>query len=191
MQRSSPTPGLEPDDDGGISVAGHTLEIEMLVAYVEEETKRWRQWFAQAPLETLAIPLGRGADGAVRTLIKHIFAVELRYAQRLVGEPVSGYEELPCDTVEQLWGIHERAGVLRDRFLQRAGDDEMEQVLVSETRKLGRIESRAHVVVTHTLIHGIRHWAQIAALLREHGHRGLWEHDWLLSPVVQERRAGR
>lgn len=161
------------------------LEFSTLAAYVEHETERWRQWFEAAPPEVLDLPLGQWADGTIRTLVKHIFAVELRYAQRLAGSPVSGYEQLADDTVEQLWRIHRTANSVRGRYLEGASAEALNRVLVSETRKLGRIESRAHTVLGHSLIHGIRHWAQIAMVLREHGHGGLWEHDWLLNPAVQ------
>ena len=161
------------------------LELSTLAGYVEDETERWRQWFEAAPPEVLDLPLGPGADGTIRTLVKHIFAVELRYAQRLVGEPVSGYEELADATVEQLWQIHRTANATRARYLAGASAEALDRILVSETRKLGRIESRAHTVLVHSLIHGIRHWAQVAMVLRQQGHGGLWEHDWLLNPAVQ------
>lgn len=166
-------------------MAAKSVELGLLAAYVDGETERWREWFETAPPAVLDLPLGTGTDGTVRTLIKHIFAVELRYAQRLAGEAVTGYEQLPDRTVPELWGIHRTAASIRDRFLLEATSEALDRVLVSDTRKLGRIESRAHVVVAHTFIHGIRHWAQIAAVLRQHGHGGLWEHDWLLSPEVQ------
>ncbi|HEY0036373.1 MAG TPA: DinB family protein [Longimicrobium sp.] len=166
-------------------MAAKSVELGVLAAYVDGETERWREWFDRAPAEVMDLPLGTGADGTVRTLIKHIFAVELRYAQRLVGEAVSGYEQLPDRTVPELWSIHGTAATIRNQFLRDATPEDLDRVLVSDTRKLGRIESRAHVVVMHTFIHGIRHWAQIAAVLRQHGHGGLWEHDWLLSPDVQ------
>lgn len=161
------------------------LELSTLAGYVEHETERWRQWFQAAPPEVLDLSLGAGAEGTIRTLVKHIFAVELRYAQRLVGEPVSGYDELADQTVEQLWAIHHTANATRARYLAAATADALDRVLVSETRKLGRIESRAHTVLVHSLVHGIRHWAQVAMVLRQHGHGGLWEHDWLLNPAVQ------
>jgi uncharacterized damage-inducible protein DinB len=166
-------------------MAAKNVELGVLAAYVDGETGRWRGWFDTAPAEVLDLPLGPGAEGTIRTLIKHIFAVELRYAQRLVGDPVTGYEQLADGTVQELWRIHRTATSIRDRFLREATCESLHRVLVSETRKLGRIESPAHVVVMHTFIHGIRHWAQIAAVLRQHGHGGLWEHDWLLSPEVQ------
>lgn len=166
-------------------MAARTVEIGVLAAYVDGETERWREWFGNAPAGVLDLPLGPGAEGTVRTLVQHIFAVELRYAQRLLEEPVTGYEELADGSVEELWGIHRTAASLRDRFLREAPPGALDRVLVSDTRRLGRIESRAHTVLVHTLIHGIRHWAQIAMVLRQHGYGGVWEHDWLLSPAVR------
>jgi uncharacterized damage-inducible protein DinB len=166
-------------------MAAPSVDIGVLAAYVDGETERWRAWFASAPADVLDLPLAPGADGTVRTLIKHVFAVELRYAQRLLGEPVSGYEQLADGSVDELWAIHGSAAALRDRFLHAASPEALDAVLVSDTRKLGRIESRAHTVVVHSLIHGVRHWAQIATVLRQHGHASTWEHDWLLSPAAQ------
>ena len=166
-------------------MAAQTVEFGTLAAYVDAETERWRVWFESAPPEVLDLPLGPGADGTVRTLIKHVFAVELRYAQRLVGHPVTGYGQLADRTVPELWRIHRTAVSLRDRFLREASPEALDRALVSDTRRLGRIEARAHTVVVHALIHGIRHWAQIAMVLRQQGHGGLWEHDWLMSPAVR------
>ena len=162
-----------------------SVDLTTLMAYVEHESERWRAWFQGAPAEVLELPLGPGADGTLRTLVKHIFAVELRYAQRLAGEAVSEYDALADSTIGELWEIHHAAFALLGRFLAGASPAEMDRVLVSDTRKLGRIEARAHTVVTHTLVHGIRHWAQVAMVLRQHGHGGAWEHDWLLSPAVR------
>lgn len=162
-----------------------TVEFGTLTGYVEHETERWREWFQAAPAEVLDLPLGPGADGTIRSLIKHIFAVELRYAQRLAGEPVSDYEQLADGTVDRLWEIHRAANAVRGRYLAGASADALDHVLVSETRRLGRVEARAHTVVVHSLVHGIRHWAQVAMVLRQHGHGGLWEHDWLMSPAVR------
>lgn len=161
------------------------VEFRSLAAYVEHETDHWREWFSDAPSGVLDLPLGMHAEGTVRTLVKHIFAVELRYAQRLVRQPVTGYEQLADDTVEHLWRIHRTAKSLRGRYLLTADAEELDRLLVSQTRKLGRIEARAHTVLVHSLLHGVRHWAQIAAVLRQHGYGGLWEHDWLLNPAVR------
>ena len=162
-----------------------TLPFSIIAAYVDHETAHWREWFEAAPADVLDLPLGPNGDGTIRTLVKHIFAVELRYAQRLSGDAVSAYEDLPDNTIDDLWSIHATASSLMARYLGGADDAALDHVLVSDTRKLGRIESRARTVVLHSWIHGIRHWAQIALVLRQNGHGGLWEHDWLLNPAVQ------
>lgn len=166
-------------------MAEPTLDIHVLAGYVDVETERWREWFTKAPAAVLDLPLGPGSDGTVRSLIKHIFAVELRYAERMIGDPVTEYEQLADRTVDELWEIHEAAAALRNRFLLDASEEDLERVLISVTRKLGQIESRVQVVLLHSLIHGIRHWAQIAMVLRQHGYGEQWEHDWLVSPAVQ------
>ena len=166
-------------------MSGQTLEFSTLEGYVAHEAERWRQWFAEAQPEVLDLPLGPNADGTIRTLVKHIFAVELRYAQRLAGQPVSAYEDMPDQTVADLWRIHADARRVMQSCLAGADAEAMNAVLVSDTRKLGRIESRAHTVVLHSWIHGIRHWAQIATTLRQHGHPQPWGHDLLFSDALR------
>ncbi|HET6762775.1 MAG TPA: DinB family protein, partial [Longimicrobiaceae bacterium] len=145
----------------------------------------WRQWFAAAPAEVLSLPLGPGSDEVLRDLVKHVFAVELRYAQRLVGQPETDYADLADADVAALWQIHARAVALRDGWLAAAGTEELDRMLTFQTRRAGTLQARAHAVVVHTYVHSIRHWAQIATLLRQHGHGGLWQHDWLLNPAVR------
>jgi uncharacterized damage-inducible protein DinB len=167
-----------------METATQSLELAALAAYVDAETERWRRWFADAPAEVLALSLGAGTDDTVGGLVKHIFAVELRYAQRLVDQPVTEYGDLPDDGVPELWRIHEMAAELRDRYLRGATADDLSRVLVFDTRRAGRMSARAHDVVVHALLHGIRHWAQIATVLRQHGHGGLWGHDWLMHAMI-------
>jgi uncharacterized damage-inducible protein DinB len=36
----------------------------------------------------------------------------------------------------------------------------------------------------HAMLHGVRHWAQLATALREKGHGTDWGHDFLFSDVM-------
>jgi uncharacterized damage-inducible protein DinB len=36
----------------------------------------------------------------------------------------------------------------------------------------------------HAMLHGVRHWAQLATALREAGHGTDWGHDFLFSDVM-------
>lgn len=164
-------------------MSGKAIAFEAMEAYGAGEAERWRAWFVAHP-EALDLPLGAGAEGTVRTLVKHVFAVELRYAQRLAGHPVSGYDQLPDGSVEALWRIRRAAASLRAKYLARATEADLARPMTFETRRLGPLSASAHKVVAHAFVHSIRHWAQVATVLRQHGHAGLWQHDWLTSPEV-------
>ncbi|HEV3052983.1 MAG TPA: hypothetical protein VGX50_21930, partial [Longimicrobium sp.] len=77
-----------------------------LLAYTDAETERWYAWLREQPAEVLQVRVGDATRETVRELIGHIFAVELRYAQRLLDLPVTGYEELDMGSLDALWGIH-------------------------------------------------------------------------------------
>lgn len=155
-----------------------------LLAYTDAETERWRAWLGQQPPEVLQVRIGEGTRTTVRDLIGHIFAVELRYAQRLLALPETSYEELEMGSLDALWRIHRDARHRLRAYLESMPPGERERVLTFNTRTLGPLSATAHKIVMHTFLHGIRHWAQIATALRQAGHGPQWEHDWLLSDVV-------
>ncbi len=39
--------------------------------------------------------------------------------------------------------------------------------------------------LTHIVLHSTRHWAQMAALMRQHGHKTDWQHDFIFSDAVK------
>ena len=165
-------------------MSGPMVAVAALAEFVEIETQRWREWFAATP-EALEVETGPGGEGTIRVLVKHIFAVELRYAQRLAGEPISPYDDLDDSSVDALWAIHNRATELRDRWLSTATAEELHRTLTFETRRMGTLSATAHAILVHSIMHGVRHWAQAATVLRQHGHGGLWDHDWLFSPAAR------
>jgi uncharacterized damage-inducible protein DinB len=155
-----------------------------LLAYTDAETERWHAWLREQPAEVLQVRVGDATRETVRELIGHIFAVELRYAQRLVDQPVTQYEELDMGSLDVLWRIHARArGALR-QYLDAMPAGERTREMTFQTRKLGPLSATAHKVVMHTFLHGIRHWAQIATALRQAGYPPQWEHDWLMCEAV-------
>ena len=160
------------------------VSFRELLAYTDAETERWHAWLREQPPEVLETRIGEGSRTTVRDLIGHVFAAELRYAQRLLGRPETSYDQLEMGSLDALWRIHaESRRLLRD-YLDAAPAGERERVLTFNTRTLGPLSASAHKIVVHTFLHGIRHWAQIATALRQGGHGPQWEHDWLLSDAV-------
>jgi hypothetical protein len=85
---------------GTESPAHVALGFRELMAWTDEETRRWEAWFGERP-GALAVSLGEGRWKTVGSLIYHVFMVERRYAERLLGEPVTPYaDETPAGVDE-------------------------------------------------------------------------------------------
>ena len=160
------------------------LSFRELLAYVSQETDRWHAWLRGQSPAVLDLSLGDGGRGTVRDMIVHIFAVERRYADRLLGDPVTPYEDLPSATVDDLFGIHHGARERLARFLAQATDEDWSRELTFQTISAGELSATVRKVFVHALLHGVRHWAQLATTLRQAGHPTDWGHDILLSDAL-------
>ncbi len=160
--------------DAGFSFA------EML-QYVNEESVRWREFFQSNP-KALDVPVSIAGTKSVRDMLLHIFAVELRYAERLsdVAE-VTPYDRHTQDSAEQLFAIGERARGMLAEYLAKAND--LDQVLTFPTLTSGTLSASKRKIAIHTLLHGVRHWAQLATALREAGFAH-GKHDFIFSNVM-------
>ena len=68
------------------------LTADELLAWLEHTSAEWRAFLAGHP-QALALPCDVRESTSVADLLLHIVAVELRYAQRLVGQAESSYDE--------------------------------------------------------------------------------------------------
>ncbi len=160
------------------------LSADELLRFCFAETQRWRDWLT-ANEKLLDLPIDIAQAKTVRDLVLHIVAVDLRYAERLLGEKVTEYEELPTSTPAELFSTADCAREKLEAFLQKATDAEWNQVLTFPTRSAGTLSSSKRKIFIHTLLHGMRHWAQLATYLRQQGHKQPWAHDFLLSDVIR------
>ena len=156
---------------------------EMLEAN-QRETQKWQSWFERQPADLLDLPLNIALAKNVREFLLHIFAVELRYAERLGGLPITEYESLPTGSVAELFGIGEKARTLFRDYLARATNEDLAVVLEFPTRISGILSASKRKMFAHAMLHGVRHWAQLATALREAGHGTDWGHDFLFSDVM-------
>jgi uncharacterized damage-inducible protein DinB len=156
---------------------------EMLNAN-ERETGKWQNWFERQPAELLDLPLEIALAKDVREFLLHIFAVELRYAERLTGSPITEYEALPTGSARDLFSIGDSArGLYRD-YLSRATEADLATIMEFPTRTAGVLRASKRKMFAHAMLHGVRHWAQLATALREKGHGTDWPHDFLFSDVI-------
>jgi uncharacterized damage-inducible protein DinB len=161
------------------------ISFAELLAANEAETRKWRKWFDEQPASVLDVPLSIALAKNVREFLLHIFAVELRYAERLKGLPITAYEDLPTGGVADLFGIGEKAGGRYREYLTTVSDDDLAKVIEFPTRTAGVIRSSKRKIFLHAMLHGVRHWAQLATALREAGYPTNWGKDFLYSEVME------
>jgi len=167
-----------------MSVTTAELSFAEMLDANARETAKWQNWFERQPAELLDSPLNIALAKNVREFLLHILAVELRYAERLTGSPITEYEALPIGSVDELFGIGEKArGLYRD-YLARATDADLATVMEFPTRTSGVLRASKRKMFAHAMLHGVRHWAQLATALREKGHGTDWPHDFLFSDVM-------
>lgn len=153
-----------------------------LLRYTDGEAERWRAWLERHPA-ALDVPFADGRMATVRGLITHIFAVELRYAQRLAGAEVTSYEDIHAESLAEIFELAARARALLRSYLAEMTDDDARVVLKFPTMTAGTLTASKHKIASNVFLHGIRHWAQVASALRAAGFTEQWGHDMLLSSL--------
>jgi uncharacterized damage-inducible protein DinB len=164
---------------------GAEIPFDTLIEYLDEESERWQQWFAQQSPAALEVAVGVDDLATVRNVIMHISMVELRYAERVMGEPVTPYSRMQTASLDALFEVGRDARMKFTAFLSGATESYLNQELTFETIRAGTQSATRRKLVAHALLHSIRHWAQLATVLRQHGFPQNWGHDFLFSQAMK------
>lgn len=157
------------------------LNGEELLAWNDTTFTKWMELIERHP-EVMAVHCDVYGVSNIAELLHHIAAVELRYAQRLMGEQEAAYDEVPV-SVEGFRLAH--AGMV-ERITHLLHDEafDWEVVIRFQTRSMGVLLASRRTVLNHTMLHGIRHYAQAAMLVRQAGIAPGWPMDYLFMGVV-------
>jgi uncharacterized damage-inducible protein DinB len=143
------------------------LSLEDLIEYTDWERGKWREFLrtrGDGVLKTGVGPHGDGRFQSVGGMVRHIFSAEKRYIDRLSGRELTDTSSVASDKVEALFDFGAQS---------RAQLKLMNSTIRATPRK----------IVVHALMHEIRHWPQIATLLRLNGIVAEFR-DFLFSPVM-------
>jgi uncharacterized damage-inducible protein DinB len=154
-----------------------TLSAGEVFAWLEKTSTNWRALIDGHP-DLLELPCDVAGVSTVAGLLQHIVAVELRYAERLAGLPATEYAAIPYDSAQAIYQVHERAAALYREQLE--ADVDWGEKLDFVTRTAGTLRASRKTVLFHALLHSIRHYAQLATLVRRHGVKPEWMMDYLL-----------
>ena len=162
-----------------------SLSVNDLIEYTDWERQKWYDWLRQQGDQVLAISAGPHGDNrfqSVGDLVRHIFSAEKRYVDRLSGRPLTETASIPAGNIEALFEFSQQSRKDLKEFVAtypaEAWDTTQEVKIMTYSLTI-----TPRKIVTHILMHEIRHWAQISTLLRLNGLKGEF-HDFLASPVM-------
>ena len=160
------------------------IDVTVLMSYVDWERQKWHEWFRQhhEALKTSVGPHAESRFQSVGDLVKHIFSAETRYVERLSEKPLTDTASVPNDSLEALFGFGEQSRKALAEFVGSLPVEEWD--VQKDFQFFGNfLRATPKKMIIHVLLHEIRHWAQIATLLRLNGLTGDF-HDFLFSPVL-------
>ncbi len=155
-----------------------------LLEYTDWERADWRKFLGEQPpgvLEMSAGPHGDGRFQSVGDLVRHIFSAEKRYVERLLGQPLTDTASIPNKDLEALFQFGDRSRKEMRQLLATFPAEEWDRPRSFQVLDFS-VTATPRKIVVHTLMHEIRHWAQIATILRLNGLVAGF-HDFLGSPV--------
>jgi len=155
---------------------------KVLLEVTSKEHHRWRDWFVEHP-KAWAVPFGTGRMATIGGVVLHIFGVELRYAQRLLDQEVTSWEEFRQTSIDEVFEVGDNARGQLVHFLTTAPEKELDRVLTFQTLTAGTVSASKYKIASNIFLHDIRHWGQIATVLRQKGFADQWTHDLLLSDI--------
>lgn len=160
------------------------LSFGELLDYTSEETNHWRDWFRKNPA-ALELACDIAGTKTVREVVLHIVIVQARYAERLLNLPITEYEQLAGKSAEELFALANKSAEDLRSFAVAANDADWDGTLTFPTRTAGTLTASRRKIFVHALVHGVRHWAQLATFLRQEGYKQDWQHDFLFTGVLK------
>jgi uncharacterized damage-inducible protein DinB len=157
-------------------MAQPALSADEVMAWLDTTSTKWRALIEEHP-EILGFPCDVMGVGTVGALLQHIVGVELRYADQLAGLPPTDYAAIPYDSAAAIYATHDRAMKMYRELLASGMDWDEKFDFV--TRSMGPMRASRKTILFHALMHAIRHYAQLATLVRQHGIKPGWQMDYL------------
>jgi uncharacterized damage-inducible protein DinB len=155
-----------------------SISFEELLDYQQEQTEQWREFFTK---RSHLLKIDVSPTSTIADLIFHTFTSEYRIVQRLLGEAMTQDTDFARRSVNDLFSIGEAAHLKVREYLAHITQGQVAQVRTFASPTLGDFEATPKKLLTHAIVHSIRHWAQVARALRENGQRADFSHDALFS----------
>jgi uncharacterized damage-inducible protein DinB len=169
---------------GGVGRMSVALELAALMAYSEQERRKWRTWIEADP-SRLSIPFQRGGRfPTVGALLDHMCLVERRHLARMQGGEVPDKTGVPQGDWQGLLSYADHARADLRTYLGGLTEQTAGQWMTFSVQS-GTFTMTRRKLASHILLHEIRHLAQIAYAARLAGHEPPGEHDFFYAPETE------
>jgi len=160
------------------------ISMEELLGWNQEASNWWKAHLDANPA-LLELPCGIGGTANVQEFVRHIWGVELRWAERIAGLPATEIKDMPAGPLDALFDLHVKADAIVAGLLNDPNQKWDETItfdfkfLAPDARTFSRRK-----LLAHALFHSQRHWAQLATLVRAAGFPSGFKGDVLFSPAL-------
>ena len=157
-----------------------TIAIEKLIAWNEDTAEKFHD-FIKAQPAIFSLPSDiRSSDETVAGTLQHIVYLELRFANLMAGFSKIPLEGIPKDSIEAIHATHMRATAIVRQLLADPTFD-WSQELTFEIPNLGPLNASRETYLIHLTMHSIRHYAQLATIVRKAGFEPNSRMDYLFT----------
>ena len=156
-----------------------TIPIEKLITCNDETAQKFHD-FVQANLTIFSLSSDIRSSETIAGTLQHIVYLELRFANLIAGLGKTPLEDIPKHSIEALHATHTHAIALVRQLLSDPAFD-WSQDLTFDIPNLGRLEASRETFLVHLTMHSIRHYAQLATIVRQAGFEPNWPMDYLFT----------
>jgi uncharacterized damage-inducible protein DinB len=157
---------------------------EELLAWNMQSADFWKAHLDANPA-LLQLPCGIGGNVDVQAFVRHIWGAELVWSQIVNGLPVTGYDVWPKGPLGALFGLHLSAVENFRALLENPNTGWDERSVHYPWRRPEMPKPTPRKALAHVLLHGQRHWAQLATLVRAAGFPSGFKGDLLFSSTLE------
>jgi uncharacterized damage-inducible protein DinB len=156
-----------------------TIDIEKLIRWNDKTAQNFHD-FVQANPTIFLLPSDIRSSETIAGTLQHIVYLELRFANLIAGFAKTPLEDIPKDSIDALHSTHTHAMAIVRKLLADPTFD-WTQELTFEIPNLGRLDASRETFLIHLTMHSIRHYAQLATLVRQAGFELNWRMDYLFT----------
>ena len=154
-----------------------SVGLEPLLGYSDRERRKWRDWVAADPARLDIIVQPGARFPSVWALLDHVFFVERRHLSRLEGGALPEQTGIPPGDWKRLFEYGDLVRADFRRYVEDLDDRTASETITFVPLGGGTITMTRRRLLTHVVLHEVRHLAQLALAARVAGVEPPGEHD--------------